>query len=104
MARGEATALYLPLLFLVRGRLTEALAAHARLLRSGVPSRLQGTPLLPPLHIPCSAPALLSVPMSIRMKLILNLAQKGLVGTIGRYLLMGRRSGFCKDKQGDTVL
>ena len=42
MGRGEATALYLPLLLLVRGRLTEALAAHARLLRSGVPSGPQG--------------------------------------------------------------
>jgi hypothetical protein len=41
-ARGEAAALYLPLFFLVRGRLPEALAAHARLLRSAVPGSLQG--------------------------------------------------------------
>ena len=42
IGRSEAAALFLPLFFLVRGRLPEALAWHARLLRSAIPNSLQG--------------------------------------------------------------
>ena len=42
MRAGEPAALFLPLLYLVRGRLAEALAAHARLAHSPVPGRLAG--------------------------------------------------------------
>ncbi len=42
MAEGAPAALFLPLYFLARARIAEALHAHARLLRSPVPASLDG--------------------------------------------------------------